>query len=99
MTPARAVLEARYRDRVRADPALTRLLKPGGRVFYVNDNVRYAGETVPVDLILAEFAEAAGLEVPAILTLPHGKGNSSQQMGRHGREEVRKCVSVWEAAV
>ncbi|HQP71126.1 MAG TPA: DNA methyltransferase [Methanoculleus sp.] len=79
--------------------ALARLLKPGGRVYYVNDNVRYAGELIPVDLILAEFAEAAGLEVPAILTLPHGKGNSSQQMGRHGREEVRKCVSVWEAAV
>jgi hypothetical protein len=61
----------------------------------VNDNVRYQGVHIPVDLILADFAEAAGLEVAAIWVLPHGKGNSSQQMGRHGRQEVRKCVYVW----
>ena len=23
------------------------------------------------------------------------KGNSSQQMGAHGRQELRKCVYVW----
>jgi hypothetical protein len=30
-----------------------------------------------------------------ILVLPNGKGNSSQQMGEHGREALRKCVYVW----
>jgi len=30
--------------------------------------------------------------------LPNGKGNSSQQMGEHGREELRKCVYVWRKA-
>ena len=75
---------------------MARLLKPGGRIYYVNDNVRYAGEIVPVDTILSEFAEKAGLIVKKIHNLPTGKGNSSQQMGEHGREEVRKCVYHWE---
>jgi DNA modification methylase len=75
---------------------MERILKKGGRVYYVNDNVRYAGETIPVDLILSEFACKAGLKVRKIYKLKNGKGNSSQQMGAHGREELRKCVYFWE---
>jgi len=73
-----------------------RVLKKGGIVYMVNDNVRYAGETIPVDLILADFAEAAGFSVTKIWKLGNGKGNSSQQMGNHGREELRKGLYVWE---
>lgn len=72
-----------------------RILKPGAPFVMVNDNVRYQGAHVPVDLILSDFAEQAGFEVEAIWVLPRGKGNSSQQMGLHGREEIRKCVYVW----
>lgn len=75
---------------------LARLLRPGGTVAMVNDNVRYQGEEVPVDLILSDFAETFGLSVRHIWTLGRGKGNSSQQMGNHGRTELRKCVYVWE---
>ncbi len=75
---------------------LTRLLRPGGIVAMVNDNVRYAGEEVPVDLILSDMAETFGLKTRHIWTLGRGKGNSSQQMGSHGRSELRKCVYVWE---
>lgn len=75
---------------------LARLLQPGGIIAMVNDNVRYAGEEVPVDLILSDFASAFGLTVKHIWTLGRGKGNSSQQMGNHGRSELRKCVYVWE---
>lgn len=75
---------------------LARLLRPGGIVAMVNDNVRYAGEEVPVDLILSDFARSFGLTVRHIWTLGRGKGNSSQQMGNHGRTELRKCVYVWE---
>ena len=53
---------------------------------------------MPVDLILSDFAEHAGFEVETIWVLPVGKGNSSQQMGKHGRDELRKCVYVWRAA-
>jgi len=75
---------------------LARVLRPGGSIVMVNDNVRYAGETVPVDLILSDFATKFGLEVKHIWALPRGKGNSSQQMGCHGREELRKGVYVWQ---
>jgi hypothetical protein len=74
---------------------LTRVLRSGGRVVMVNDNVRYAGQEVPVDLILSDFAASFGLHVEHIWTLARGKGNSSQQMGAHGRQELRKCVYVW----
>lgn len=72
-----------------------RLLKSGAPFVMVNDNVRYAGANIPVDLILSDIAQEAGFEVEKIWVLPTGKGNSSQQMGVHGREELRKCVYVW----
>jgi len=74
---------------------LSRLINPGGHLVMVNDNVRYHGEEIPVDLILSDFAVAAGLKVECIWVLPRGKGNSSQQMGAYGRNELRKCVYVW----
>lgn len=74
---------------------MARVLSPGGRVVMINDNVQYHGEAIPVDLILSEFAHALGLTVEDIWVLPRGKGNSSQQMGIHGRNEIRKCVYIW----
>ena len=74
---------------------LSRVLGPGGTVFMVNDNVRYGGEEVPVDLILSDLARSFGLAVERIWTLPRGKGNSSQQMSAYGRSELRKCVYQW----
>jgi DNA modification methylase len=73
-----------------------RVLKKGGYFFMINDNVKYAGIGVPVDLILSNIAALLGFEVKNILVLPQDKGNSSQQMGRHGREALRKCVYVWQ---
>ena len=74
---------------------LGRLTRPGGSVFMVNDNVRYHGMDVPVDLILSEFAEQSGFRCESIRALRRGKGNSSQQMGRFGRKEMRKCIYHW----
>ncbi len=72
-----------------------RVLKHNAPFIMVNDNVRYAGIPISVDLILSKIAEDIGYEVEAIWILPTGKGNSSQQMGSHGREELRKCVYIW----
>ncbi len=74
---------------------LGRIVRPRGVVIMVNDNVRYHGEELPVDFILADFAERSGFECANIWTLPRGKGNSSQQMARFGRSELRKCVYRW----
>ena len=72
-----------------------RVLRPGAPFVMVNDNVRYSGVSIPVDLILSDIADRAGLTTETIWVLPRGKGNSSQQMGEHGREELRKCVYLW----
>lgn len=75
---------------------MARVTKSGGYCVMVNDNVRYGGEEIPVDLILSEFAENFGFKINKIFVLPKGKGNSSQQMGSFGRTEVRKCVYLWQ---
>ena len=72
-----------------------RVLKPNARLFMVNDNVRYAGVSISVDMILSDIAQTLGFEVEQILVVPGKKGNSSQQMGTYGREPLRKCVYVW----
>jgi hypothetical protein len=72
-----------------------RVLLPGAYFFMVNDNVKYCGIGIPVDLILSDLASHLGFSIEQILVLPSSKGNSSQQMGSHGREELRKCVYVW----
>lgn len=72
-----------------------RVLKGGAPLIMVNDNVRYAGASISVDIILSEIAEQLGFVVEQILVLPNGKGNSSQQMGAHGRDALRKCVYLW----
>lgn len=72
-----------------------RILKRGAPLIMVNDNVRYAGVSVSVDIILSEIAQALGFTIENILILPNGKGNSSQQMGIYGRDPLRKCVYVW----
>ena len=72
-----------------------RVLKSGAPFIMVNDNVRYQGAHIPVDLILSDFALQAGFDVEQLWVLPVGKGNSSQQMGTYGRRELRKGVYVW----
>ena len=74
---------------------LGRIVRPGGAVVMVNDNVQYHGEEIPVDLILSDFAERSGFLCENVWVLPRGKGNSSQQMRRFGRREIRKCVYKW----
>ena len=73
----------------------SRVLKPNAPLFMVNDNVRFAGASISADMILSSIAEKLGFRVENILVLPNGKGNSSQQMGKHGREMLRKCVYIW----
>lgn len=75
-----------------------RVLRPNAPLFMVNDNVRYAGASISVDMILSSLAENLGFRAENILVLPNGKGNSSQQMGEHGRKELRKCIYVWRKA-
>lgn len=74
---------------------LYRTCRRGAYVAFVNDNVRYAGEIIPVDLLSTELAAGVGFEPVKIYVLPQRKGNSSQQMGKFGRVALRKSITVW----
>lgn len=74
---------------------LLRVTRPGAFVSFVNDNVRYGGEVIPVDLLTTELAEVVGFEAVKVYVLPQRKGNSSQQMGKFGREPLRKSITIW----
>lgn len=73
-----------------------RMCKDGAHVAFVNDNVRYAGEVIPVDFLTTDLAEAVGFKPVKIYTLKQTKGNSSQQMAKYGRVALRKSITIWE---
>jgi site-specific DNA-methyltransferase (cytosine-N4-specific) len=75
---------------------LYRICKPGAKVAFVNDNVRYAGEVIPVDYLCTNIAEQLGFKPVKIYTLRQKKGNSSQQMAKYGRVAIRKSITIWE---
>jgi site-specific DNA-methyltransferase (cytosine-N4-specific) len=72
-----------------------RVCRSGAQVAIVNDNVRYGGEIIPVDLLMTDLAASFGFSPKTIYVLPQRKGNSSQQMGKYGREANRKSITVW----
>ena len=74
---------------------LFRVCKPGAKVGIVNDNVRYSGEVIPVDLLMTDIAASFGFLPETIYVLDQRKGNSSQQMGKFGREALRKSILIW----
>ena len=75
---------------------LYRICKKGASVAFVNDNVRYGGEVIPVDFLSSSFAEQFGFKTQKIYTLKQQKGNSSQQMAKYGRVPLRKSITIWE---
>ena len=89
------MLEGYFLEMALVIAELGRVVRPGGIVIMVNDNVQYDGEELPVDLILSDYAEQSGFQCNHIWQLPRGKGNSSQQMSRYGRRELRKGVYWW----
>ena len=75
---------------------LYRTCRKGAMVAFVNDNVRYGGEVIPVDYQSTDFAEQFGFTPIKVYCLKQQKGNSSQQMKKYGRVALRKSVTIWE---
>lgn len=74
---------------------LYRVCKDQAMIVMVNDNVRYAGEIIPVDFLLTNFAERFGFVPVKVYCLKQRKGNSSQQMQKFGKAPLRKSIIVW----
>ncbi|MCD6435592.1 MAG: hypothetical protein J7L15_04325, partial [Clostridiales bacterium] len=70
-----------------------RLLKPGSKSAFVVGNTRWGGVVVPIDHILAQFAERIGFVVNSIY-VTRLKGNSPQQMKRFGKIPVRESIVI-----
>lgn len=75
---------------------LYRVCNPGAHIAFVNDNVRYAGEVIPVDFLSTNLAEQVGFKAEKVYTLKQQKGNSSQQMAKYGRVAIRKSITIWK---
>lgn len=75
---------------------LYRTCKQGAMVAFVNDNVRYGGEVIPVDFLSTSFAEQFGFTPVKVYCLKQQKGNSSQQMKKYGRVALRKSITIWK---
>ena len=67
------------------------VLRPGGKIGLVVSNVRFAGVMIPVDELLAEIGEQAGLNLKNIYLLRY-RGNSSQQMKEFNRQPSRESI-------
>ena len=65
---------------------LGRIVRPGGVVIMVNDNVQYHGEELPVDFILSDFAEQSGFTCEHIWVLPRRKATLANRWGALGGE-------------
>lgn len=74
---------------------LFRVCTSGARIAFVNDNVRYAGEVIPVDYLTTMLAESLGFIPEIVYTLKQQKGNSSQQMKKYGKVNLRKSITIW----
>ncbi len=90
-----AMLTTYFIDMEKVIKEWSKILAPHGKIAMVVDNVRFAGEVVPVDLILSEIAENYGFITEKIIVTRY-KGNSSQQMGKYGRIPVRESVLIWK---
>ncbi|MEW6386316.1 MAG: hypothetical protein AB1491_02205 [Thermodesulfobacteriota bacterium] len=71
--------------------SLKQVLKDGAKLAFVVGNVRYKGEMVEVDDILAYLAQRAGYSWLKSWVVRY-RGNSAQQMGIYGRAAARESV-------
>ncbi len=88
------MIEGYFEDMNLAIEKMSRCLTPKGLVALVIANARFAGQMVPVDLMLCELAARHGLQTERIWVTRY-KGNSSQQMAKYGRIPVRESIVFW----
>ena len=89
------MLKGYFEDMYLAIREMAKSLKDKGKIALVVSNVRFAGVNIPVDEILSEAGEQAGLRSKAIWVIRY-RGNSSQQMKEYKRKPSRESIVLWE---
>ena len=89
-----SMLRGYFEDMFLVFKEIYRCLRNGGKVTVVISNVRFSGINVPVDEILFEIGEQAGLSARYIWAARY-RGNSSQQMKTYSREPSRESIVFW----
>lgn len=74
---------------------VVRVCRGGAMAAFVVGNARYDGNAILVDEFTAELGEQAGLVCREIRAV-RWRGNSAQQMGRHGRVASRESIVVFK---
>jgi len=74
---------------------VARVCRPGAKSAFVLGNAQYSGQPILVDEFTAELGEKVGLCCREIRTV-RWRGNSSQQMGKYGRNASRESVVIFE---
>lgn len=87
------MLSGYFEDMYLVMKEIKRCLNEDGKAAVVVSNVRYAGINVPVDEILAEAGEQAGL-TPTEIRIARNRGNSSQQMAKYSRDPSRESIVI-----
>lgn len=74
---------------------VARVCRPGAKSAFVLGNAQYSGQPILVDEFTAELGEKVGLCCREIRTV-RWRGNSSQQMGKYGRNASRESIVIFE---
>ncbi|MBX3368701.1 MAG: hypothetical protein KF912_15435 [Phycisphaeraceae bacterium] len=88
-----AMLHGYFLDLYLSMREMARVLKPSGRAALVLGNAQYDGVPIEVDKATALIARQAGLHCEEIRVVRE-RGNSAQQMKRHGRSPARESVVI-----
>ena len=89
------MLNGYFQDLLYTMTSLKAKLKKGAKLAFVVGNVRYKGEMVYVDDLLAYLAQKAGYKWVKTWIVRY-RGNSAQKMGNYGREAARESVVIIE---
>ncbi|MFZ2456833.1 MAG: DNA methyltransferase [Candidatus Altiarchaeia archaeon] len=88
------MIEGYFEDMYLSLSQMQKRLKAKGKIALVVSNVRFCGVNVPVDEILADIGEQAGLTTQNIYIARY-RGNSSQQMKKYKRKPSRESIIIW----
>ena len=89
------MLDGYFKDIYRCLREARRVCRRGARLAFVVGNVQYGGHSIPVDELTAELGARAGLRCKRMCVARY-RGNSAQQMRKHGRRPSRETIVLFE---